>query len=127
MRRYSDIESNDPILFSYQKEMKHNVFTKWDKMDNIMVQMPTGTGKTILFASIVKDIRNWIISNNTHSHILILAHVRELIQQAADKLSRRGIDSGIIMSGYPLQLEKIVQVASIQTFMSSRNKDRMAK
>ena len=126
MRRYSDIESNDPILFSYQKEMKHNVFTKWDKMDNIMVQMPTGTGKTILFASIVKDIRNWIISNNTHSHILILAHVRELIQQAADKLSRRGIDSGIIMSGYPLQLEKIVQVGSIQTFMSSRNKDRMA-
>ena len=93
MRRYSDIESYDSILFSYQKEMKHNVFTKWDLMDNIMVQMPTGTGKTILFASIVKDIRNWIISNNTHSHILILAHVRELIQQAADKLSRRGIDS----------------------------------
>ena len=56
MRRYSDIESNDPILFSYQKEMKHNVFTKWDKMDNIMVQMPTGTGKTILFASDRKSV-----------------------------------------------------------------------
>ena len=48
MGTYSEIESNDSILFSYQKEMKHNVFTKWDSMDNIMVQMPTGTGKTIL-------------------------------------------------------------------------------
>ena len=126
MIRYSDIETTDAILFPYQKEMKHLVFSKWDTMNNVMVQMPTGTGKTILFASIVRDIRSWIIKNRKHSHILILAHVRELIQQAADKLAKRGIDSGIIMSGHPQQLEKIVQVASVQTFMSARNKDRMA-
>ena len=127
MVRYSDIETKDPILFCYQEEMKHSVFTKWDTMSNIMVQMPTGTGKTILFASIVRDIHNWIIKEKANSHILILAHVRELIQQAADKLSRRGIDCGIIMSGVPQQLEKIVQVASIQTFMSPKNRNRMAK
>lgn len=127
MIKYSDIETNDPILFCYQQEMKHHVFTKWDRMENVMVQMPTGTGKTILFASIVKDIRNWIIQTGSHSHILILAHVRELIQQAADKLKKRGIDSGIIMSGIPQDLNKIVQVASIQTFMSPRNRERMAK
>ena len=126
MIRYSDIETTDTILFPYQKEMKHLVFSKWDTMNNVMVQMPTGTGKTILFASIVRDIRSWIIKNRKHSHILILAHVRELIQQAADKLAKRGIDSGIIMSGHPQQLEKVVQVASVQTFMSARNKDRMA-
>lgn len=127
MIKYSDIETKDPILFCYQEEMKHHVFTKWDTMDNVMVQMPTGTGKTILFASIVKDIRNWIIANHSRSHILILAHVRELIQQAADKLKRRGIDTGIIMSGCPRDLSKIVQVASIQTFMSPKNRDRMAE
>jgi len=126
MIRYSDIETSDAMLFPYQKEMKHLVFSKWDTMNNVMVQMPTGTGKTILFASIVRDIRNWIISNHKHSHVLILAHVRESIQQAADKLQKRGIDSGIIMSGFPRQLDKIVQVASIQTFMSERNKDVMA-
>ena len=95
-------------------------------MNNIMVQMPTGTGKTILFASIVRDIRNWIVENGKNSHVLILAHVRELIEQAADKLSKRGIDSGIIMSGCPLQLSKIVQVASVQTFMSARNRGKMS-
>lgn len=126
MIKYSDIATKDPILFCYQEEMKHNVFAKWDTMNNIMVQMPTGTGKTILFASIVRDIRNWIIENHSNSHILILAHVRELIQQAADKLKRRGIDAGIIMSGMPQNLNKIVQIASIQTFMSSKNRDRMA-
>ena len=61
MIRYSDIETTDAILFPYQKEMKHLVFSKWDTMNNVMVQMPTGTGKTILFASIVRDIRNWIL------------------------------------------------------------------
>jgi superfamily II DNA or RNA helicase len=127
LTRYSDIESKDPILFCYQEEMKHHIFTKWDTMNNIMVQMPTGTGKTILFASIVRDIRNWIIAHQLKSHVLILAHVRELIQQAADKLQKRGIDCGIILSGIPQNLDKVVQVASIQTFMSSKNKDRMAK
>lgn len=125
MIRYSEIETKDPTLFCYQEEMKHHVFTKWDTLNNIMVQMPTGTGKTILFASIVRDIRNWIIASHSQSHILILAHVRELIQQAASKLKKRGIDCGIIMSGVPQQLDKIVQVASIQTFMSTKNKDRM--
>lgn len=125
MIKYCDIEKKDPILFCYQEEMKHNVFTKWNFMNNIMVQMPTGTGKTILFASIVKDIRNWIIENHSNSHILILAHVRELIQQAADKLKHRGIDAGIIMSGVSQNLNKIVQVASIQTFMSPKNRGRM--
>lgn len=115
------------MLFSYQREMKHQVFAKWDAMNSVMVQMPTGTGKTILFASIVRDIRNWIMRNHKRSHILILAHVRELIQQAADKLSKRGIDCGIIMSGHPQQLVKIVQVTSVQTFMSVRNKDKMGE
>ena len=127
MRQYSNIETIDKMLFPYQKEMKHSVFTKWDTMNNVMVQMPTGTGKTILFASIVRDLRNWIMGNHLHSHILILAHVRELIEQAADKLGKRGIDCGIIMSGHKQELNKIVQVASIQTFMSCRNKDRMSE
>ncbi|MCC8173449.1 MAG: DEAD/DEAH box helicase family protein [Odoribacter sp.] len=127
MIHYSEIEKTDNILFPYQKEMKHNVFTLWDSLDNIMVQMPTGTGKTILFASIVKDICIWIKEKHLSSHILILAHVRELIEQAADKLKNRGIDCGIIMRGYPVQLNRIVQVASIQTFMSIRNKERMAQ
>ncbi len=126
MNKYSDIETNDTILFPYQKEMKHLIFSKWDEMNNVMVQMPTGTGKTVLFASIVRDIRNWIIDNNSNSHILVLAHVRELIQQASDKLRKRGIDNGLIMSGCPRQLEKIVQVASIQTFASAKNIDSMA-
>lgn len=125
---YSKIETKDSILFPYQSEMKHKVFSMWDTMNNIMVQMPTGTGKTILFASIVRDIRRWMAENEiTNSHILILAHVRELIQQAAEKLQKRGIESGIIMSGFPEQLDKVVQVASIQTFMSAKNKERFAK
>lgn len=125
MGKFSDIETKDLHLYPYQAEMKHTVFSMWDTMDNVMVQMPTGTGKTILFASIVRDLCNYIQRNRLHSHVLILAHVRELITQAQDKLKKRGIESGTIMSGIPQDLRKIVQVASIQTFMSTRNRDRM--
>ena len=42
--------------------------------------MPTGTGKTIVFASIVND------QVEKGEHDLILAHREELLQQASDKL-----------------------------------------
>jgi superfamily II DNA or RNA helicase len=47
--------------------------------------------------------------------ILFLAHRRELILQASDKLYALGIDHGIIMPGYPSRPDEPVQVASVQT------------
>ena len=47
--RFSHIEADDSGLRPYQMEIKHQVYALWDKMDNVMLQMPTGTGKTIVF------------------------------------------------------------------------------
>lgn len=87
--------------------------------------MPTGTGKTIVFTSVVKDIRRWCEEHSPESKILIVAHRKELIQQASDKLGK--IPHGIIQSGKPQDLDKPVQVASIQTFISRRNYETMRK
>jgi superfamily II DNA or RNA helicase len=121
--RFSHIHSDDTGLRPYQSEMKKNVYTLWDSVDNVMLQMPTGTGKTIVFTSIVRDILRWCQQNSPESHILVCAHRKELIDQASKKLS--GVSHGIIQSGKPMDLARPVQVASIQTFMSRRNYARM--
>lgn len=121
--RFSHIEANDEGLRPYQSEMKRDVYAMWDRIDNVMLQMPTGTGKTIVFTSIVKDIRRWCIKNSPNSKILIVAHRKELIDQASGKLGK--LLHGIIQSGKPMHLERPIQVASIQTFMSRRNYEDM--
>jgi len=121
--QFSHIVSDNTGLRPYQQQMKEEVYSLWDKMDNLMLQMPTGTGKTIVFTSVVRDIQRWCKVNSPKSKILIVAHRKELIMQASGKL--RDISHGIIMSGKKQELQHMVQVASIQTFMSCRNYETM--
>ncbi len=121
--QFSHIEADNTGLRPYQSDIKNNVYSKWDKLDNLMIQMPTGTGKTIVFTSIVRDIMHWCIANSPHSKILIVAHRKELIRQASNKI--KDIPHGIIMSGEKQNLNFMIQVASIQTFMSRRNYEIM--
>jgi superfamily II DNA or RNA helicase len=75
----------------------------------ILVVAPTGAGKTVIAASV---IRNAVSEGR---RILFLAHRRELIAQAHRKLYDQDIDAGIILAGYPSRPLESVQVASIQT------------
>lgn len=123
--KFSHIKADTTGLRPYQQKMKEEVYSLWDKMDNIMIQMPTGTGKTIVFTSIVRDIQNWCNTHSLKSKILIIAHRKELIIQASDKL--KDIPHGIIMNGREMEMQYMVQVASIQTFMSRRNYEKMRR
>lgn len=50
------------------------------KNDNPCVVLPTGTGKAVVLAQIAKDAaQKW------HGRVLVLAHVKELLEQNADK------------------------------------------
>ena len=123
--RFSHIDPDDSGLRPYQAEMKHSSYDRWDRADNVMLQMPTGTGKTVVFCSIIEDIRQWCLNNSPGSHIVIIAHRRELIDQAGSKLAERKISHGTIQGSTPQNLGLMVQVASIQTFMSARNYERL--
>lgn len=75
----------------------------------LILQAPTGSGKTIIAADIVKRAKT------KGNRVLFLAHRRELIRQASGKLSGAEISSGIIMSGEASDISNPVQVASVQT------------
>lgn len=108
--------SIDKRLRTYQQDLKDEVFLLWRKNFNIMLQLPTGTGKTVLFTSIIRDL-----SVVKDAKIVILAHRKELIDQISEHLGQYDIDHGIITSGIKRNLQKKVQVASVQTLTHDNN------
>ena len=42
-------------LYDYQAEMKERIDTAFRSYQSVMVQMPTGTGKTVLLSEVVKS------------------------------------------------------------------------
>jgi superfamily II DNA or RNA helicase len=49
----NNIDRIDDGLREYQKEYKYKVYKLWEQHQSLMLQLPTGTGKTRIFASIV--------------------------------------------------------------------------
>ncbi len=70
-------------LRPYQKEAKESIFTEWEKgIKRTLLVLPTGCGKTIVFAKVTEDcVRGG-------DRVLILAHRGELLDQAADKIRK---------------------------------------
>jgi superfamily II DNA or RNA helicase len=115
--------SIDEQLRDYQLENKLKIYNLWIDNQSVMLQMPTGTGKTRLFASIVKDIHNLGIQNKKAYKVLILAHRQELIKQISENIGvRYGIAHGKIMSKNWEEEFYPTQVASIQTLVRRLNK-----
>lgn len=70
-------------LRPYQQEAKLAVFDEWAKGNQrTLLVLPTGCGKTIVFAKIVEECVR------AGKRVLILAHRAELLQQAADKIKK---------------------------------------
>ena len=98
-------------LRDYQQQLLDRVLSRWQQgFQRLMVQLPTGGGKTILFGAIARELLPKVQT------IAILAHREELLTQAAEKVARvTGETVGIVKAGYPANLDAPIQVASVQT------------
>ena len=113
-----EIALSDNTLRPYQIDSKKEIYEAWLSMKSILFQMPTGTGKTRLFASIINDIRTVSVRRKIvpQPRILILAHRTELINQIYDTLLHKyHIVCGVIKSGVEETPEALVQIASVQS------------
>ena len=98
---------NSVRLYDYQQEMLERLLTTWERKRSVMVQMPTGTGKTHLMAAVIRQAGE--------GGVLVVAHRIELIAQISQTLSAFGVEHGTIVRGTETDEGKAVQVASIQT------------
>ena len=116
--RLLELPEIDDSLRPYQISAKREIYRAWETCRTVLFQMPTGTGKTRLFSSIIKDIRRQGQAENVRKRVLVLAHRTELIQQIDETLSLKyGIGHGIIKSGIEETWNSTVQVASVQTIV----------
>lgn len=120
---YNEICQKDITLRDYQQLAKEEIFGKWNCVDNILYQMPTGTGKTRLFTSIIRDINIWGLRHNINYRILIIAHRSELIEQSSRSLDKYRIKHGVLAGTMKdkRDLVQAIQVASIQTITHPAN------
>lgn len=105
------------MLRDYQIEICEKVNEAFEAHRSVMMQMPTGTGKTVVLASLVKQYLN----RDADCSVLIVAHRIELIEQTGTFLNHFGIDYGVIAGGKRRAVLKRVMVASVQTL--SKNLD----
>ena len=73
------------LLRDYQTDICSRVNEAFDKHRSVMVQMPTGTGKTVVLASLVSQL--------DMTSVLIVAHRRELIEQIKATIKRLNVDN----------------------------------
>ncbi len=104
-------------LRPYQEEAFKRIFEEWDKGNaKTLLVLPTGTGKTIVFAKVTEEcVRRGL-------RVLILAHRGELLEQAADKILR---STGLRCSVEKAEFTSLgdfyrITVGSVQTLMREK-------
>lgn len=98
-------------LRDYQVKAVSDIEAAFRETRRALFVLPTGGGKTTIFSEIAKR------AVDAEQTVFVLAHRRELIDQAAARLRRFGMDPGLIVSGEKMTLNAQVQVGSIQTLI----------
>ncbi|MES2762076.1 MAG: DEAD/DEAH box helicase, partial [Bacteroidota bacterium] len=97
-------------LYPYQQEAVNTIFNKLKDAkpnENILFQLPTGGGKTIIFSEIAKRY-----INHFNRKVLILTHRIELSKQTSDVLVGIGIKNKVINS----EVKNLAQQTDYQSF-----------
>ncbi len=104
--------ANLPQLRSYQLDTVAEVRQAiLDGHKRILVVIPTGGGKTTIGGFMVHG------TVNKGGRALWLAHRKELVEQAHERIHQFGIKAGVMMAGHAPRRAHYVQVASIATLI----------
>lgn len=111
-------------LRPYQQQAREAIEEEWLKgIKRTLLVLPTGTGKTIVFATVIEDMVK------LGERVLVLAHRGELLDQAADKLEK---STGLKCATEKAQETSIgswyrVVVGSVQTLMREKRLNKFPK
>ena len=111
-----------PVLRSYQVDIENEARRRMMAgIRSILLQSPTGSGKTLLTASMLgKAAQKGMPS-------LFVLHRRELIKQSILAFSQLNIRHGVIANGFPQDPSSLIQIGSVQTLSRRIGKMREPK
>ena len=76
-------------LRNYQSKAVEAIFEAWQKFKSVLVVLPTGCGKTVVFASVIQRLlaaEVKVKGEGEQRRVVVLAHREELVTQARDKI-----------------------------------------
>ena len=108
-------------LRPYQIEAMQAIYAEWKERQRTLLVLPTGCGKTIVFANVAKD-------QTKNGRVLILAHREELLTQARDKIKLScGLDCSIEKAEKTsIDSPEQITVGSVQTLMAEKRLSKFA-
>jgi len=122
-------------LRDYQREAIDAVFAAWSGgMQRPAIVLPTGAGKTVVFASLIKEFRNAGTYPDAEerrgsapgNRVIVLAHRDELVDQAIAKIRAIAPDLNVgKVKAKELDYGRDVVVCSVQTLASVRGETHM--
>lgn len=83
---------------------------------SILLQSPTGSGKTLLTAYMLKTAAQKQMAS------LFICHRRELIKQSINTFAEVGVKHGVIANGFMEDCRHFIQIGSVQTLARRLNK-----
>lgn len=109
--------TDEIILRDYQQESIDLAIKDLREDKNPIIALPTGSGKSIVLCGLTDEI----INIDINARVLILSHVKEILQQNLSALQRYfyGIDIGLFCSGLNSKTINKITVGSIQTCQNS--------
>ena len=106
------------MLRGYQQEMLDRLYVAWNRYRSVMVQMPTGTGKTVLMGEVIRR-KMAEVRRKKSDGILIVPHRRELLDQIRGTVKYFGID----MEKEHLVVESIQKLSRLMSDGRSKMED----
>ncbi|WP_029036865.1 DEAD/DEAH box helicase [Salinimicrobium xinjiangense] len=119
-------KSVDKELYEYQQQDINKIFKVLEahpERYNLLYQLPTGGGKTVIFSQIVREY-----IQRTNKKVLILTHRIELCKQTSKMLTGFGVHNKIINSSIkelPDQDEYMCFVAMVETLNNRLNDEKV--
>ena len=116
----------DKELYQYQEEDINKIFNVLEahpEKYNLLYQLPTGGGKTVIFSQIVREY-----IQRTNKKVLILTHRIELCKQTSRMLTGFGVRNKIINSKIkelPDQDQYMCFVAMVETLNNRLNDEKV--
>lgn len=102
-----------PTLRDYQMKMLTDALSLMRQgYRRILIQAPTGAGKTVLAAALLGGVMQLGLTGE------FIVHRKELIKQTSASFDRSGLAHGFVASGFQMDLDSAIILAGIQTLVN---------